>query len=140
LAPTFEAQEAIDSNDASVTMKWAFSGFNVLTTGDLGEKGQLRLLRTAAGDLAALSQAPLVLKVPHHGSADQSREFHQAIGVDVGLISVGLGNEYDHPTERELRILSSLGSEILRTDLMGALAIRGDRDGFQISSAGKLSM
>ncbi len=140
LSPTQEATEAEDSNDASITVLWQLGDFNLLTTGDLGEVGQTRLLRQVAGDLVLAASRPLVLKVAHHGSADQSREFHELIAPEISLVSVGLGNDYGHPTERILGILSTVGSAVFRTDKQGAIAISVSDSNLKVSTAGKLSM
>lgn len=140
LSPSYDASEAEDSNDSSVVALFEFAEFNVLTTGDLGEVGQIRLLRALSGELSRASAKPLVLKVAHHGSADQSREFIELLDPEISLISVGKFNTYGHPTDRTLRILNSIGSKIFRTDNMGAIAISIEGDSLQISSAGKLSM
>lgn len=140
LSPTQDAVEAVDSNDASVTMLWQLSGFNLLTTGDLGEEGQARLIRSATGDIAVARSRPLVLKVAHHGSADQSREFHELLHPEISLISVGARNDYGHPADRALRILNSVGSQVFRTDQIGAIALRVEGLELKVSTAGKLSM
>lgn len=140
ISPTQEATEVEDSNDASVTMLWQLKDLNFLTTGDLGEVGQTRLMRQVAAELVLATSRPLILKVAHHGSADQSREFHELLAPEVSLISVGLRNDYGHPTERILRILSSVGSAVFRTDQHGAIAISVRDSKLKVSTAGKLSM
>jgi competence protein ComEC len=91
-----------------------------LFTGDLGEDAQNDLL--AAGPLPTAD----VIKVAHHGSADQSPEFYAALGASVGLISCGAGNDYHHPTSRLLRILLADGIQPARTDEDGLLLVAPD--------------
>jgi competence protein ComEC len=69
------------------------------------------------------SEKPLLLKVSHHGSNDQSARFHQQLNPDLALISVGSENGYGHPGKQALEILGSVGSQVLRTDLLGAIAV-----------------
>jgi competence protein ComEC len=64
-----------------------------------------------------------VVKVAHHGSADQSPRLYAALGASVGIISVGADNGYGHPTRRLLDILASVGTEAVRTDLQGLAVI-----------------
>ena len=140
LSPSFSAQEAQDSNDASVVAVFTFEGFSVLTLGDLGEVGQKRLLRQSWPYLRELQDEPLVLKVAHHGSKDQSPELHELLGPDVGLVSVGEGNDYGHPNSKTLSLLSGLGAKILRTDSQGAISIRVEHGRLVASTGGKLSL
>ena len=129
LNPNRNAAGAESSNDASITMIWRGSEFNLLTMADLGEKGQRRIASQDSWwkdpDLQA---KPLILKVSHHGSADQFGELIQAMRPDISLVSVGKNNSYGHPTLRTLGILSGVGSEIDRTDELGSIAV-ASRDG-----------
>lgn len=89
----------------------------------------------ALGDLGASSQSPLIeqivaadiVKVSHHGSRDQNAELYALIGARVGLISVGEGNGYGHPTDEALDMLLAAGTSAFRTDTQGHLAVFGDR-------------
>jgi competence protein ComEC len=84
----------------------------------------MRLAREKASWMPAdFFNKPLIMKVSHHGSADQYPEFIEALRPRVALISVGLGNGYGHPTMRALSMLRISGAEIERTDLMGSVAI-----------------
>ena len=51
-----------------------------------------------------------VVKVAHHGSADQSAALYEALHATVGLIGVGAGNDYGHPTDELLGILAAVGT------------------------------
>lgn len=136
LEPSFSAAEASDSNDASLVTKFDCEKFDIVALGDLGESGQLRLLNSSAQELK--TEKPTVLKVAHHGSADQSRELHEWIRPEVSIISVGT-NRFGHPNDRVLRLLNSVGSSIYRTDLDGPVAV-GFADGrLRARSAGKLA-
>lgn len=127
LAPTKNASEASDSNDASVVLFLESRQAEILLLGDLGEAGQLRLVPLIAERLES-SEKPLILKVSHHGSNDQSEEFHKRIDPEISLISVGAQNGYGHPGASILAMLESTGSEILRTDLIGSIAISIETD------------
>src|SRR5690606_5410597 len=85
-------------NAASVTVRFEGVGacvtgcLSALFLGDLGEESQSRLLSTAR-------PSPVdVVKVAHHGSADQSERLYERIRARVGVISVGADNRYGHPT------------------------------------------
>jgi competence protein ComEC len=121
LNPRPEAFEAEDSNDASTAVLFAGSAYKLLTLADLGEKGQMRLA-PLLGTWSA-SNGPLILKVSHHGSADQYPELIEAIRPEFAVISVGKNNSYGHPTDRTISLLQRLNSQILRTDELGSIAL-----------------
>ena len=115
-------------NEASVALRWSCAGRDPCLTavmlGDLGEEAQARL----AG-AAALSPVDVV-KVSHHGSADQSPALYGRLDAAVGLIGVGADNDYGHPTAALLSLLSANGTVALRTDEQGLLLVApGERPG-----------
>jgi competence protein ComEC len=138
LAPSFAANEAEDSNDASVVVLFEMTGFNVLTLGDLGERGQLRLVRNYWPVLFELRQMPLILKVAHHGSKDQSNELHELVQPDVALISVAKDNDYGHPSRNLLALVADAKARTLRTDLLGPISIRDEAGKLVAATGGKL--
>jgi len=112
-------------NDASVTLAvdCAAGCLSALFLGDLGERAQGML--SAANRL----QRTEVVKVAHHGSADQSAALYDRIGAAIGLISVGADNGYGHPTARLLGILAAAGTTAVRTDLEGMILLSPAGDG-----------
>jgi competence protein ComEC len=136
LAPTKIASEAKDSNDASVTMVFRSSKLDLVLLGDLGADGQERVARSVM-QIIGSSSNPLVLKVSHHGSNDQSASFHQKLEPDLALISVGSENGYGHPGKQALQILGSVGAQVLRTDLLGAIAVSTTGGKLQWSATGR---
>ncbi|MFD1859749.1 ComEC/Rec2 family competence protein [Aeromicrobium camelliae] len=108
-----------DRNDVSLLQRVTVHGVRVLFTGDLGEKAQRRAMRSA--DITAD-----VLKVAHHGSADQSAEFIERTGARVATVSAGAGNDYGHPTATALRLLREHGVQWWRTDVHGDVAVTRD--------------
>jgi competence protein ComEC len=139
LAPTAKATEAKDSNDASVIVSFTGAGYGLLALGDLGGVGQTRLMRNAGGVLNELSGMPLLLKVAHHGSADQSTELFRLLSADIAIFSVGQ-NPYGHPTKKALDQAALSGSRIVRTDQLGSIAFRFQEQAWSISGAGKLTV
>jgi competence protein ComEC len=69
-----------------------------------------------------------ILKVAHHGSADDGlEELLRAVRPRVALISVGAGNDYGHPTASTLATLDGLpGLDVYRTDQDGAITVESD--------------
>jgi len=112
-------QPHADRNDVSLVQRITVNGTSVLFTGDLGEDAQRRLL--SRGDVSAD-----VVKVSHHGSADQFAELYQATGAQVATISAGEDNDYGHPTRTALSMLRAAGMRIGRTDLHGDVAVVRD--------------
>lgn len=135
LSPNRNAAGAEDSNDASVSMIWSSDNFDLLTMADLGEPGQMRM-STDSSWWRTLSKrsVPLVLKVAHHGSADQYPELIEEIRPELSIISVGSGNSYGHPTTRTVQLLERTGSQIFRTDLLGSIAVSSDSAGLVVST------
>jgi competence protein ComEC len=137
LSPSKTAAEAEDSNDASITMLFRFDDFSLLTLADLGEKGQMRIASENSAWLSPWVRSHnLVMKVSHHGSADQYAEFIEYLKPEVALISVGGSNGYGHPTRRTLQLLSRTSSVICRTDLLGSIGVSRGQEGFGIAASG----
>jgi len=135
LSPSRTALEAEDSNDGSVTMLFRLKNFQLITLADLGEKGQMRLAANI-GTWWTDPKLPLVMKVAHHGSADQYPEFIEWLKPKLALVSVGAHNGYGHPTKRALDTLRRAGSTVLRTDLLGSVAIKNPSGTFEVSYSG----
>jgi competence protein ComEC len=138
LTPHKGGLEAQDSNDGSVTMLWEDSTIALFTMADLGERGQLRV-GAEQGNLlnSGFGGRVVVVKVAHHGSADQASEFYQAIKPQLALISVGEHNSYGHPTNRALEMLSSVSAQVIRTDQSGAIGVSEAGSGLSVSVSGR---
>jgi competence protein ComEC len=111
---------AAAGNEASVTIHWscgAAACLDAVMLGDLGEEAQARM--AGAVDLRRVD----VVKVAHHGSADQSARLYEQLDAAVGLIGVGADNDYGHPTDDLLGMLASTGTATLRTDQDGLILI-----------------
>jgi competence protein ComEC len=80
----------------------------------------------------ALRPPYAVVKVAHHGSADQEARLYGALRAPVALISVGLGNDYGHPRAPTLAFLMALGARIHRTDQEGMLLVTRVEAGIQV--------
>jgi competence protein ComEC len=91
----------------------------LLLTGDIETPVQQLLLAGSHRDELRAT----VLKVPHHGSANQAPGFEEAVDPSVSVISVGRGNPYGHPAARALRLMGSGGARVYRTDLDGDVVI-----------------
>lgn len=96
-------------------------------------------------DLSAASQGMLrriahprhltVVKVAHHGSADQDPQLYADLDPALALISVGAGNDYGHPRAVTLDMLRALRVPVLRTDQRGTILVSLGEDGLRIWAA-----
>ncbi|KRB77454.1 competence protein ComEC [Nocardioides sp. Root190] len=121
--PVPGAGDGSSANDASVVLLVEVRGIRMLLTGDVEPPGQAELARTLAGlDID-------VLKVPHHGSAHQDERWLASLSPELALVSVGADNDYGHPAGEVLDHLSAAGTEVLRTDTGGDVAVVVDEAG-----------
>jgi hypothetical protein len=85
-------------NGHSVILRMTYKGFSFLFGGDLNDESEKALTRAHnRGDLNLQAE---VFKVPHHGSADFSGAFLQAVSPIVSVVSSGDDNarkEFIHP-------------------------------------------
>jgi beta-lactamase superfamily II metal-dependent hydrolase len=92
----FSASHTI--NGHSVVFRLSYGGFSYLFTGDLNDESSRFLAREHnKGNLNLMAE---VFKVPHHGSADFSGAFVQAVQPIVSVVSSGdesARKEYIHP-------------------------------------------
>ncbi|WP_052226413.1 ComEC/Rec2 family competence protein [Microbacterium mangrovi] len=89
-----------------------------LFLGDTDEVAQAAILRTGG-----LRPPYEVVKVAHHGSADQDPPLYAALRAPVALISVGAGNDYGHPRAPTLQFLAADRADIHRTDQEGIVTV-----------------
>lgn len=118
---------ASPGNDASVV--WEVSGGGVprsLFLGDLSAEAQQGLLATGS------VRGPYdVVKVAHHGSADQEPRLYEETEAAVALIGVG-ENDYGHPRQEILDILAATGAAVFRTDIDAAITVSALDEGLAI--------
>ncbi len=111
-------------NDASVVVEFDGGGVpRSLFLGDLSAVPQQLL--AASGTL----RPPYpVVKVAHHGSADQDPGLYALLQPSAAIFSAGEDNDYGHPRAETLGFLKAAGAIVLRTDLQGRILI-GEQDG-----------
>ena len=116
-SPTMGPGDGSTANEASVVLLVEAGGLRLLLTGDVEPEGQAVLARLLPGLHVD------VLKMPHHGSANQDEPWLLSLDAAVVLVSVGADNDYGHPAESALRPLESAGASVHRTDQDGDLAV-----------------
>ena len=129
LSPTAQMiKVAGDLNADSIVGKLIYGDFSMLFTGDSEAETEKNLLKTYGTDLKST-----ILKVPHHGSKTSSdRNYLQAVAPEVGLISLGTGNDYGHPHQVTLNNYNALNIKLYRTDQDGSITVTTDGKTYNI--------
>ena len=109
--------DAIDLNNSSIVIQLNYLKQNYLFMGDSEKEVE---------DSRNWNKIN-VLKVGHHGSSSSSTEkFLNQTRPDIAIISVGLNNQYNHPSVDILNRLKNLNATIYRTDEDGSLLLESD--------------
>ena len=118
-----------DANDTSLVLRIDYGDTSVLLTGDMEQKAEDDLVDSGANlDVD-------VLQVGHHGSETSTGYvFLNAVLPEVGVISVGEGNSYGHPSEDTLSRLRDAGVDVWRTDLAGNVTVTSDGTNYTVFS------
>ena len=116
--PTERLSEGSIPNNASIVLIANWQERSAVLLGDVEIQAQQRLHIRGPID---------VLKVAHHGSANQDFALLDVLDPTIALISVGAVNPYGHPSAVTLQHLNLAGARIFRSDRDGtvALAMRG---------------
>jgi len=109
-------------NNGSVVFLLKYRDNTFFFTGDIEKEGERFLTEKFSGFLRTD-----VLKVAHHGSITSSTiPFVLKNMPGISVISCGMFNKFNHPSDIILRRLKGLGSRIYRTDLHGAVILKSD--------------
>lgn len=128
LNPPVSNEVYADDNADCIVFKLKYKYFDALFTGDLNQTAEENIVKYAGGFLKSD-----VLKVPHHGSSTSSTPaFLSETLPHLAIISCGTNNIYHHPSPFTLERLKVLNSNILRTDLGGAVLI--STDGYEMTN------
>ncbi len=112
------SKQYADTNNYSPVIKLTYEKTKYLFTGDAEKKVEEEILRNNA-DVDAD-----VLKLGHHGSNTSTGEaFLNAVSPKIGIITVGEGNSYGHPSPEIISLLVKKGIEIYRTDEVGTIIV-----------------
>lgn len=117
--PPRETRAYPPGNDVSVVMDVRGGGMPTsLFLGDLSASPQASL--AASGRLDPPYD---LVKIAHHGSADQDAGLYELLRPTLALVTVGAENTYGHPRAETLAELTALGARIARTDRQGVIAV-----------------
>ena len=114
-------------NNSSIATLITGDAFSIFAGGDIEPPVQEILVK----DVGPVD----IYKVSHHGSRYQDLAFMAALHPRISIISVGVGNTYGHPAVQTLGALARLGSEVVRTDIDGAIAVQVRNHHFTIRKA-----
>lgn len=127
-------KEYSNLNNNSIVLRVSVGETAFLFTGDAETEAEFDILEQDF-DISAD-----VLKVSHHGSSSSSvEEFLAYADADYAVISVGIGNSYDHPEAVILKRLQNYGMEIFRTDQQGTIVCSTDGENLSFRQEGKSS-
>lgn len=108
-------------NNASIITKVIYSNHAFLFTGDIENEAEKQIVEKNV-DIKSN-----VLKVAHHGSnTSSSDEFLELVKPEYCVISCGVNNSFNHPTNNTISRLSKYTSDILRTDLLSDIVFEFD--------------
>lgn len=107
---------ANDENEMSQVLYFKFLDKYFLFCGDMSKRNEEIFIRTYSRIKVD------ILKVAHHGSnTSSSKEFISFIDPSIAVISVGLNNKYNHPSNEVISTLKEHNISIYRTDQMGTI-------------------
>ena len=76
-----------------------------------------------------------VIKLGHHGSKTSSSEvFLKSVNPTLAIISCGVNNQYNLPSEKILDMLDKLGIQYKRTDVSGTIVVGSDGEHIYVST------
>jgi competence protein ComEC len=75
-----------------------------------------------------------VIKIPHHGSRNQSVKFAQRSQARIAIVSVGADNAYGHPAPETIFLYESIGAKVIRTDQHGSVAVSSTQGNLVVST------
>ncbi|MEO8168077.1 MAG: ComEC/Rec2 family competence protein, partial [bacterium] len=112
----------VNLNNTSVVLKLCYGQTSILFTGDAEHEAEVEVVRSYGDFLHST-----LLKAGHHGSrTSSSQEFLEAVKPQYAVISVGLHNKFNHPSEAVLERMQTMNVEPLRTDEDGAIIFESD--------------
>ncbi len=119
LAPDSSQLKSSDLNDTSLVAEVRYGDFCALFTGDSTDNFD----ETYPADID-------LLKVAHHGSGSATfEEYANYVSPEFAVISVGKENSYGHPSSEVVRRLKEEGAHVLRTDVLGDIRFKINKNG-----------
>lgn len=121
-----------DANETSVVLRVTYGRRRFLFTGDAERDEEAWIVDRYGREAVAAD----VLKLGHHGSkTSSSPRFLDAVSPQLGLVSVGTGNVYHHPSMETIGAFTARRIPLLRTDLDGDVIVRTDGNTMRVVTA-----
>ncbi len=107
----------INPNEISIVIKMTYGKISYLFTGDAEKKAETEMVERYGKKLHVD-----VLKSGHHGSKTSSNHnFMDAVQPTYGVIQVGKGNSFGHPTKQTLDVYEYYKMKVFRNDYDGTV-------------------
>lgn len=119
--------DSSNENNNSVVMHITAGETSFLLTGDMEKSVEKQIME----------KYPMldidILKIAHHGSSTSSyKKFIAQISPEIGIISCGLNNRYNHPSEKTLETLDENNVKYYRTDICSTISVHCTADGYTL--------
>jgi len=122
------AIEKVSKNNRGCTLRISRGKNSVLLAADIEKKSEERLLELHPEKLSAT-----MLIVPHHGSKTSSTQpFVDAVHPHYAVFTAGYRNKFGHPKPEVVERYRVAGSELLRSDVDGAIIVDMDTENFTV--------
>lgn len=119
-----EQYQSESLNDDSMVVRLVFGNNAFLFMGDAGAYPESRILETGSNIRSN------VIKIGHHGSRFSTTDaFIKRCNPEIAVISVGVNNNFGHPSHRTLDKLRRNNVKVYRTDRNGAITMISDGKG-----------
>lgn len=106
-----------NENNMSLVTILNYKDHRILFTGDMEAEVEGEIIDSLGEDID-------IIKVPHHGSNTSStRRLLEKTRPNIGIISVGRNNMYNHPSQDVLNRYKEINTDIYRTDELGMVKI-----------------
>jgi competence protein ComEC len=122
LYPSSESytDDEIKNNDRGCVLRISAGKNSILLAADIEKKSEAKLLKQHPDKLAATA-----LVVPHHGSKTSSTpDFVMAVHPRYAIFTTGYRNRFGHPKAEVVERYRAIGSELLRSDKVGAIMLK----------------
>ncbi|MGH8617774.1 MAG: DNA internalization-related competence protein ComEC/Rec2 [Burkholderiales bacterium] len=109
----------VKDNNLGCVLKVSAPGGTLLIAADIEARSERELVSAYGSGLRAD-----VLVVPHHGSRTSSTpEFVAAVAPKLAIVTAGYRNRFGHPKAEVLARYGTIGAQLRRSDLDGALLV-----------------
>jgi competence protein ComEC len=121
--PSFDPNLSV--NDNSIVLWVSYAGSSFLFPGDIEAEAERQIQALPADGI----------KMPHHGSRTSSTaSFVATVGPTVAVVSAGRDNVWGLPHAETLALYQAAGARVLRTDVLGLIAMTARQGGWAVTS------